>query len=334
MALSDPTTAAPRTVGVESVTGPGDRPAHNGQRRRALADRAAVAADQGVADPPHRPRRGGNKQATPNTHNRNGHAVEEAHSAEPGPSDGRTGDNGEVVNQKRRRSAAKAASRQSRSAGTLDDLEPLDGTEAETDGPSTAAAQPQEPLTFAEVQEAHLAASRTFREIRRSLNESYRMIGRLNVERYELQVELAELKGLPMPERPPERSWNAAAAPVAPLAAQRLQRNREQPSEEEEVDEEKVRQIARRRQLTLVGVIAGIALFALIYRLAGWHWFPNLADREAMADIAGIGILMQVFFLIFFVFRIGMLTGKGRSWLFPTAEAESHKRRRKRVRGH
>lgn len=71
-----------------------------------------------------------------------------------------------------------------------------------------------------------------------------------------------------------------------------------------------------------------------IYRMVGWNWFPNIADRQAMADIAGIGILMQVLFLIFFLFRLGTLTGKGRSWLFPTPEAESFKRQQKRRRGH
>jgi hypothetical protein len=247
---------------------------------------------------------------------------------------GRTSEQREVVAERKRRPAALVASRQPRSAGASDDVETADGPETEEES-SAADTQPREPLTFAEVQEAHLAAARTFRDIRRTLNDSYRMIGRLNVERYELQVELAELKGLPMPERPPERSWNAAAAPAAPLAARRLQRNRQEPlEEEEEVDEEKVRAIARRRQLTLIGIVAGIALFAMIYRMADWHWLPNIADRQAMADIAGIGIFMQVFFLIFFLFRLGTLTGKGRSWLFPTAEAESFKRRRKRIRGH
>lgn len=316
MTLSNPTAATPRTVDAETV----DRPVLN---------------DQVAADVSHRPRRVANKPATPSPRHANGHGAEAAASDEPTSSTAPTNGNGMAAPGKRR-AAAMAAVRQSRSAGTLDNLEPVDGTvsESEADELPAAADGPREPLTFLEIQEAHAAAARTFRDIRRALNESYRMIGRLNVERYELQVELAELKGLPMPERPPERSWNAAAAPVAPLAAQRLQRNRQEPDEDEEVDEEKVRAIGRRRQLTLVGIVAATALLTIVYRLAGWNWFPNLTDREAMADIAGIGILMQVFFLIFFLFRIGTLTGKGRSWLFPTAEAETFKRRRKRLRGH
>ena len=53
-----------------------------------------------------------------------------------------------------------------------------------------------------------------------------------------------------------------------------------------------------------------------------------------MTQIAGIGVLMQVFFLVFFLFRLGMITGRGKSWLFPTPEAEAFKRRRKKMRGH
>lgn len=333
MTLSNPTAATPPTVDADDEIGRRDRPILNGHERTPAGDQSAAAPALAGADPPHRPRRVADKPATPNARHANGHGVEAVPSDEPKPLAATTNGNGVEVASGKRRLAA-MASRQSRAAGALDSSETLDGTESEADGQSVAEAGPREPLTFAEVQEAHAAAARTFRDIRRALNESYRMIGRLNVERYELQVELAELKGLPMPERPPERSWNAAAAPVAPLAAQRLQRNRQDPDEDEEVDEEKVRAIGRRRQLTLIAIFVGTALFAMVYRVVGWNWLPNLTDREAMADIAGIGILMQVFFLIFFLFRIGTLTGRGRSWLFPTAEAETFKRRRKRLRGH
>lgn len=336
MTLSNSTTATPRIVDADDATGRRNRPLRNGQERMEAGDQLAASA-LAVADPPHRPHRVAAKPATPSPSPRhaNGDDVE-ASSVEPSPLAAPTNGNGVAVGQGKRRSAAMVASRQTRSGAleNFENFETMDRAESDADGLSAAEAGPREPLTFVEVQEAHAAAARTFRDIRRSLNESYRLIGRLNVERYELQVELAELKGLPMPERPPERSWNAAETPVAPLAAQRLQRNRQEPDEDEDVDEDVVRAIGRKRQLTLLVAVAATALFALIYWLVGWHWFPNITDREAMTDIAGIGMLMQVFFLVFFLFRLGMLTTKGRSWLFPTAEAETFKRRRKRLRGH
>ena len=59
----------------------------------------------------------------------------------------------------------------------------------------------------------------------------------------------------------------------------------------------------------------------------------NSVDMKFRNDTE-YGVLMQAFFLVFFLFRLGMITGKGKSWLFPTPEAEAFKRRRKKMRGH
>ncbi len=196
-----------------------------------------------------------------------------------------------------------------------------------------AEAAPAGPVTFEEVQASYQEAAAAFREVRKSLNSAYTLIGRLNVERYQAQYELAELKGLPLPERPPERSWKSAAKPVAPPEAKRVKRPRRD-EEEELVDEEEVRKIGKRRQrLTVIG-LAALGVLIIVYRLSGSTWFPNLTDRQAMTQIAGLGVMMQAFFLVFFLFRLGTITGKGKSWLFPTPEQEAFKRRRKRMRGH
>jgi hypothetical protein len=196
-----------------------------------------------------------------------------------------------------------------------------------------AEAAPAGPVTFEEVQSSYQEAAAAFREVRKSLNSAYTLIGRLNVERYQAQYELAELKGLPLPERPPERSWKSAAKPVAPPEAKRVKRPRRD-EEEDLVDEEEVKRIARRRQQMVVIGLAVLGVFIIVYRMTGWTWFPNLMDRQAMTQIAGLGVMMQAFFLIFFLFRLGSITGKGKSWLFPTPEQEAFKRRRKRMRGH
>lgn len=200
---------------------------------------------------------------------------------------------------------------------------------------------PRQPVSFTEVQAAHLAAAHAFRDMRRSLNEAYRLIGRLNIERYEALSELAELKDLPAPERPPDRSWNTAARPsalapsrpLAPAGARRVKRAPDEPEEEDVVDEAEVKAIARRRQMTVLGIVAAVAGFAVIYRLLSWNWFPNLMNPQEMAQIAGIGVMMQIFFLVFFLFRLTTLTGKGKNWLFPNPQEEAWKRRRKRIRG-
>jgi hypothetical protein len=160
--------------------------------------------------------------------------------------------------------------------------------------------------------------------MRNSLNEAYRIIGRLNVERYEALMELAELKGTSLPERPPDRSWKSAAKPsalpgprpTAPAAARRLKRNREL-EEEDQVDPAEVKALGRRRQRIVVGSIAAVVLLAVAYRLSGANWMPNLLDRQALNDLV----------------RLTTLTGKGKNWLFPTPEEEAWKQRRKRVRG-
>lgn len=205
--------------------------------------------------------------------------------------------------------------------------------EGATGGEAVAEAMPPGPVTFEEVQTAFQESAAAFRDVKRSLNSAYTLIGRLNVERYQAQYELAELKGLPPPERPPDRSWQSAAKPVAPPEAKRIKKSRRD-EDEELIDEEEVKRIARRRQQMVVIGLAALGIFVLAYRVVGWNWFPDITDRQAMTQIAGLGVMMQVFFLVFFLFRLGMITGRGKSWLFPTPEQEAFKRRRKRMRGH
>lgn len=194
---------------------------------------------------------------------------------------------------------------------------------------------PAGPVTFEEVQAAHHQAAVAFRDVKKSLDAAYALIGRLNVDRYKAEYELAELKGLPLPERPPDRAWKSTVKPVAPPEAKRVKRTRrDEESEQDQIDEAEVKSLARRRQRMVLIGLAALGVFIIIYRVSGWGWFPDLTDRQAMTQIAGFGILMQAFFLIFFLFRLGTMTGRGKSWLFPTAEQEAYKRRRKRMRGH
>lgn len=211
---------------------------------------------------------------------------------------------------------------------------PAPNGEAAAGEAAPAEALPAGPVTFEEIQAAYQEAAAAYRNVKKSLNSAYTLIGRLNVERYQAQYELAQIKGLPLPERPPDRAWRAAAKPVAPQEAKRVKRTRRRDDEEEQVTEEEVRALARRRQRMVLAGFVALGLFIIVYRLVGWNWFPDITDRQAMSQIAGIGVLMQAFFLVFFLFRLGMITGKGKSWLFPTPEAEAFKRRRKKMRGH
>jgi hypothetical protein len=195
-------------------------------------------------------------------------------------------------------------------------------------------------VSFTDVQAAHVAAARSYRDLRRALNDAVRLIGRLNVERYEALVELAELKGLPAPEPPADQSWHAASRPSglppsrpsAPAAARRGPR--QQPAvEATTIDAAELKAIARRRQTMVLGTAVVIALCLLVYHVGDWHWFPNLLDRRALTEMAGIGLLMQLMFPVFFLLRVVTLTGKGKRWLFPTAAEEAAKRRRQRIQG-
>ena len=188
--------------------------------------------------------------------------------------------------------------------------------------------------------QTHVAAAHSYRDLRRALNDAVRLIGRLNVERYDALVELAELKGLPAPEPPADQSWHAASRPsglppswLSASAATHRGTRKRATVEEDLIDAAELRAIARRRQTMVLGTAVVIALCLLVYHVGDWHWFPNLLDRRALTEMAGIGLLMQLMFPVFFLLRVVTLTGKGKRWLFPTAAEEAAKRRRQRIQG-
>lgn len=179
------------------------------------------------------------------------------------------------------------------------------------------------PVSDVDVQAAYAAAAHSYQALRIATDEVYRLIGRLSVERYHAQFELAELKGLPVPEHRPELSWRAA------------RRGKRQPAAlgEDTIDAAELKAVARRRQVLVLGTAVVIVLCLLVYRINDWHWFPDHLNRRALRGVAGIGLVMQLMYPVFMVMRIVNLTDIGKRWLFPTAAGETVRRRRKRIRG-
>lgn len=203
--------------------------------------------------------------------------------------------------------------------------DPASEAQAEAEAAESARS---EPVTLEEIQAAQTTAAESFKELRLSLDEAYRIISRLNVERYEAQAELALVKGTPAPERPPEfSSFRPGHHP---------RRNRVGPRalvEEDVVHEDEVRAIARRRQMIVGGVLLSIAITFVLYQVLNWTWFPSGFGRDALMQMAGIGVFMQILFMGFIVMRLASMTSRGRNWLFPTPQQEAMKRRRKRMQG-
>lgn len=208
--------------------------------------------------------------------------------------------------------------------------------EAKTKRQETAKAQPQAypSITYEEGQAAHVSMVRHVNSLTVALNEAHRIIGRLNMEKHQAQRELAIAKKLPLPPPLPDPSWSAGASRSGPLAVRQLQRNRseERKPAPDPTELAELKTTIVRRRIAVLGAVALVAAIIVGYRMLGWNWFPDISDRDAMTQLAGVGAFVQIFFVGWMVFRFARIGGKGARWLFPDVEEEHRKRARKQRR--
>jgi hypothetical protein len=193
--------------------------------------------------------------------------------------------------------------------------------------------KPLPAISYGDGQAAHVAMVRHLNSLTTSLNEAHRLIGRLNMEKYQAQRELAIAKKLPPPPPLPDPSWTRSAQ-AGPHAVRQLQRNKtgDQAPELDLEELARIRAGFKRRRAIVLGAVALLVGTIALYRTIGWTWFPDISDRDSMTQLAGIGTFVQIFFIGWIFFRFARIGGKGARWLFPDVEEEHRKQRRKERR--
>ncbi|MDQ3412481.1 MAG: hypothetical protein M3509_10240 [Chloroflexota bacterium] len=188
-------------------------------------------------------------------------------------------------------------------------------------------------ISYEDGQAAHVAMLRHVNSLTVSLAEAHRIIGRLNMERYQAQRELAIAKKLPMPPPLPDPTWtkSATAGPHSVRQLQREKPDQRKPAPDPE-DVARIKTAVMRRRILVLGSVALIALAIVTYRMMAWNWFPDISNRDALTQMAGIGAFIQIFFIGWMFFRFARISGKGARWLFPDVEQEHRKQVRKQQR--
>ncbi|MDQ3694039.1 MAG: hypothetical protein M3464_10470 [Chloroflexota bacterium] len=185
-------------------------------------------------------------------------------------------------------------------------------------------------ISYEDGQAAHVAMLRHVNSLTVSLAEAHRIIGRLNMERYQAQRELAIAKKLPMPPPLPDPTW-VKSSTAGPRSVRQLQRDApdERKPAPDPVDVARIKASVMRRRILVLGSVALLALAIVTYRMMAWNWFPDISNRDALTQMAGIGAFIQIFFIGWMFFRFARISGKGARWLFPDVEQEHRKQVRK-----
>ena len=164
----------------------------------------------------------------------------------------------------------------------------------------------------------------------KELSEAQQTVGRLMAERDAMRRELAELKGLPVPEDDLDQPRPNREARLEAKAARQAERASIVPVEE--IDPElagRAEAVGRRRRMIALGVVGVLALTVLVLRMMGVGIPTESLSRNGLTGIAYVGPIFNILIGGFLIYRIFKFGGKGARWLFPDPEQEQRRKRRR-----
>lgn len=178
------------------------------------------------------------------------------------------------------------------------------------------------------------------------LNESQEQVGRLASERDALRAHLIQVTGMSTDQvaviatrgiqesdvrsqqrlaRMDTRADQVAHVPAAEekISGTRKFADRTGLFIKDEFSPEEIKFVARRRQLVALALFAFLGVGLYVAQATG----NNIGDmsKNGLADIAFVGVFFQMFLMMWMMYRVVRVGGKGAHWLFPDSNA---KRRR------
>lgn len=172
------------------------------------------------------------------------------------------------------------------------------------------------------------------------LNESQRSLGRAQIEREVYRRQLAEALDVPVDElsidvtdevatletgkietkpRPDAEPGKSPSAIAAFFGKTGL-------TISEGHTKDDIARTARRRQMLAVVIITGIGIGMFVAQRNGKD--VTGFSRDSLAELQYIGIFFNVFLMVWMLYRVARVGGKGAKWLFPDPERKQGRRRR------
>jgi hypothetical protein len=162
------------------------------------------------------------------------------------------------------------------------------------------------------------------------LNDAQINLGRIMAERDALRMRLAEVEGVDPSELSIMPVSNGDESSRQQL---RLQRTEARATDDEEsklqriaarnplrVDsaatKEEIARVAKRRQLLAAAIFGAIGLGLYISSRQGND--VSSVSRDSLADLQFVGIFFNMFFMMWMMYRVVRVGGKGAKWLFPS----------------
>ncbi len=173
------------------------------------------------------------------------------------------------------------------------------------------------------------------------LNDAQINLGRVMAERDALRQRLAQVEGVEVSELSIVPFSDASLA-QSDRQSNRLQRLESRADDAErakpagklgirnplKVDSsatrEEMARVARRRQLLAIAIFGAIGIMLFISRRQG-NDLSNIS-RDSLADLQFVGIFFNMFFMVWMLYRVVRVGGKGAKWLFPQNQSQGRNR--------
>ena len=164
------------------------------------------------------------------------------------------------------------------------------------------------------------------------LNSAQILLGRTMAERDALKLKVADLMGVEVSEISmidslSEQAASGASIQLKPVeaAAANVQpesglKGRLAPSRlglgvSPGASPDQVKQVARKRQLIAACLFAAVGIGLIIAQRQGSD--ISKVSRDSLADLQFVGIFFNMFFMVWMLYRVVRVGGKGAKWLFP-----------------
>jgi hypothetical protein len=171
------------------------------------------------------------------------------------------------------------------------------------------------------------------------LNESQKLIGKLQIERDALRAQVISLDAEPIDAT---RFAEIAKAPDDPDASELKQQRRserraakEAPPESEETAEDSgpaPGDVGRKRRLIALGLLAAIGLVALGTRIVNHPVDLSNMSKGSLGGLAVVGQFMQVFLAGMIFYRLARIGGRAGRWLFPENDPKMAKKQQQQAK--
>lgn len=169
------------------------------------------------------------------------------------------------------------------------------------------------------------------------LNDAQINLGRIMAERDALRARLAQVEGVDVSDLAivPMSDLSVASGDKHGSRLQRLESHRPEDASKSKsgkssslnplkVDplstREEMARVARRRQLLAIALFGAVGILLYINGREGND--ISKISRDSLADLQFVGVFFNMFFMVWMLYRVVRVGGKGAKWLFPHNQAQ------------